>query len=261
MRKSTTLRNPWKQWLRWLPAFTALAGLLALSLAGASAMAEELKARGVVKSLASATISVEYPVRIKELPVLEGEAFSQGDILARFDCARHTAEIAAAAANARAADLVYTNNRRLLSKGAIGANEVRVSLAQAEKARSEQDALRARASACEYRAPFSGRMVERVAQEQEMPAASQPLMKIIDTNRMEVEAIVPSIWLRWLKSGEPVSFSIDETGTVEVGEVMRIGAAIDPVSQTVKVYCVLKQQNASVLPGMSGTAAFTHPGS
>jgi membrane fusion protein, multidrug efflux system len=234
---------------------------IAAALIAPSAMAETLTARGVVKSLAEATISVDYTARITQLPVLEGDSFLQGDVLISFDCKRFNAEIAAAKANAHAQELTYSNNKRLLARGAIGANEVKISQAQYEKARAEAVAAQARTGNCDYRAPFDGKMVERIAQEHESPAASQPLIKIVDTTRLEAEAIVPSQWLKWMKQGQGVSFLIDETGDTANGEVIRVGAAVDPVSQTVKVYLDLSKSDSAILPGMSGTATFARPGS
>jgi membrane fusion protein, multidrug efflux system len=232
-----------------------------LCLYAVSAHAEELRARGVVRSLAEATISVDYTARITSLPVLEGQGFVEGDVLIAFDCRRFTAEIAAAQANAHAQELVFANNKRLLSRGAIGANEVKISMAQFEKARSEALAIQARTGACDYRAPFDGRMVQRIAQEHESPAANQPLIRIVDTQRLETEFIVPSNWLGWLKEGQEVDFAIDETGKTVSGQVIRIGATVDAVSQTIKVFGVFSEQDSSVLPGMSGTAMFPRTGS
>ncbi len=238
-----------------------LSSVIALVLLATSASAADMTARGVVRSQVEATIAMDYTARIVRIPVLEGESFLEGDVLIAFDCKRFNAEIAAARANAVAQELVYVNNKRLLSRGAIGANEVKVSQAQAEKARAEHSAAQARTGTCDYRAPFNGKMVQRVAQEHESPAANQPLIKIVDTSRLEVEAIVPSAWLKWMKPGQGLSFHIDETGRAVAGEVVRLGATVDPVSQSLMVYFSLSDQDATILPGMSGTATFDRPGS
>jgi membrane fusion protein, multidrug efflux system len=39
-------------------------------------------------------------------------------------------------------------------------------------------------------------------------------------------------------------------------EVTRIGAAVDPISQTIKLAGMFKRHEFSILPGMSGTAQF-----
>jgi RND family efflux transporter MFP subunit len=227
-------------------------------LAAAGACAEAPAVRGIVKALTEATIAVDYSARISAIPVAEGGSFRKGDVLVKFDCRRFKSEVAAARAGAKARELVYGANQRLLKRGAIGANEVAVSQAEFEKARAEFQAIAARTGACEYIAPFDGRMVARLAQEHETPAANQPLIRIVDTSVLELETIVPSKWVIWVKPGTGFQFKVDETGETLTAEVVRLGATVDPVSQTIKAIGILKDRPDSVLPGMSGTATF-HP--
>jgi membrane fusion protein, multidrug efflux system len=225
------------------------------------ATAEELQARGVVKSLTEATIAVEYAARVAKLPIRDGEAFARGDILISFDCKRFNAETAAAQAAAHASALIYTNNKKLAARGAMGQNEVDVSAAQYSKAQAEAQATQARTGSCNFKAPFAGRMVQRIVQENESPAANQPLIKIVDTHNLEIETLIPSKWLNWVKPGMAFSFVVDETGKTMEVKLARVGAVVDATSQTIKAYGVLKLQDSSVLPGMSGTATFSSSGS
>jgi membrane fusion protein, multidrug efflux system len=239
----------------------AIVFALGSTLTNGAVLAQDVAARGVVRAVTEATIAVDYTARIRKLPVKEGEAFYKGDVLIAFDCSRYQAEVSAARAGAHAKELVAANNRRLLSRGAIGSAEVDVSVAELQKARAEMMAVQARTGSCDFKAPFDGRLVERVAQEHESPAPNQPLIKIVDTSNMEIEAIVSSKWLLWLKPGSEFAFSVDETGQKLAAKVVRMGAIVDPVSQTIKAYGVLIEKNLSVLPGMSGTATFQNVGS
>jgi membrane fusion protein, multidrug efflux system len=223
--------------------------------------AEDAKVRGVVKALTEATIAIDYTARVMKLPVLEGEAFNTGDVLISFDCKKYTAEISAARASAHAAELIYSNNRKLAARGAMGSNEVEISQAQMAKAEAEAQALQARTGSCNFKAPFNGRMVQRIVQEQESPAPNQPLIRIVDTSKLEIETIIPSKWLNWVKPGITFKFTVDETGQALDAEVLRVGATVDAVSQTIKAYGVMKTKDPSVLPGMSGTAMFNSLGS
>lgn len=240
-------------------AMTAVAlGMMAGSNLG---FAEEAAARGVVQAVTEATVAMDYTARIKRLPVLEGQAFAAGDVLIVFDCRKYTAEVTAARAGARAKELVVVNNRKLAARGAMGSNEVKISEAELEKARADVSALQVRTGSCDFKAPFAGRMVERLAQEHEIPGANQPLIRIVDMSRLEVEAIIPSKWLAWVKPGSTFEFLVDETGETLAGKVVRMGALVDPVSQTIKAYGVLVEKSPAVLPGMSGTATFAQNGS
>jgi membrane fusion protein, multidrug efflux system len=233
-------------------SFTALANM---------ARAQDPQVRGIVKALNEATIAIDYSARVMKMPFLEGQSFKKGDLLIAFDCKKYVAEVNAARASAHAAELVYGNNRKLMARGAIGANEVEISQAQMFKAQAETQALQARTGSCNFKAPFEGRLVQRMVQEQESPAPNQPLIKIVDSSKLEIETIVPSKWLNWMKPGVAFSFVIDETGQTVTGQVVRVGATVDAVSQTIKAYGVLKTKDPSVLPGMSGTATFSSLGS
>lgn len=238
-----------------------VAALAVMAVLPPAAQAEDAAARGVITALTEATIAVDYTARVAKLPKLEGELFRKGDALIVFDCRKYAAEVMAAKAQARARELVMANNRRLLAKGAIGANEVRVSEAEHEQARADVQALQARTGSCDFKAPFDGRLVERVVQEHESPAPNQPLIRIVDMTRLEIETIIPSKWLARVKPGDGFSFTVDETGETLAAEIVRLGATVDPVSQTIKAYGVLRDPGLSVLPGMSGTATFRPAGS
>lgn len=86
-------------------------------------------------------------------------------------------------------------------------------------------------------------------------------MVIIDDGRLELELVVPSHWLRWLKSHQKFRFQVEETGAEHDAIVDRIGAEVDPVSQTVKVYGKLLGDIENTLSGMSGIALFSNRGS
>jgi membrane fusion protein, multidrug efflux system len=104
-------------------------------------------------------------------------------------------------------------------------------------------------------------MVQRIVQENESPAANQPLIKIVDTHNLEIETLIPSKWLNWVKPGMAFSFLVDETGHTMEAKLVRMGATVDAGSQTIKAFGVLKVLDLSVLPGMSGTATFSSSGS
>lgn len=82
-------------------------------------------------------------------------------------------------------------------------------------------------------------------------------MDILDTSRLEVKMIVPSRWLTWLKPGARFSIRIEELGRVYPARVVRLGARIDPLSQTIPLSGEIVGHHEELLPGMSGTAGFS----
>ena len=84
-------------------------------------------------------------------------------------------------------------------------------------------------------------------------------MRLVNTDHLEIEMIVPSLWLRWMKPGLKFHVTIDETETVHDATVERIAATVDSVSQTVKVMAVFADSSRNILPGMSLTAELKQP--
>ena len=73
---------------------------------------------------------------------------------------------------------------------------------------------------------------------------------------MEAEIIVPSTWLKWLKTGHNVEIQIDETGENLKAKIISLGAAVDAVSQTIKLKARFNEKYGGLIPGMSGTVKF-----
>ena len=213
-------------------------------------------AHGVVQSEQEAVIASRMTALITALPLDAGQSFATGQLLARFDCSQMQAQLVAADAASAAYQKTYDTNVELDRYKAIGANEVGVSKANLGKAVAEAQAIRAATGQCAIFAPFSGKVVERIAHPHDVAASGQPLMRIQGSAELKVEMIVPSNWMTWLQPGAPFDFTLEETGRTVHGRVVRLGAAVDPVSKTLRVTGAL-QTEQGVLPGMSGAARFS----
>jgi multidrug efflux pump subunit AcrA (membrane-fusion protein) len=141
-------------------------------------------------------------------------------------------------------------------KGAVGRLDVEISRARTDKAAADVAALEARIKQCTIVAPYDGRVSELLVNAHETPTPGKPLISLVDETTFEIDLIVPSHWLRKLAMGANFSFSVDELGTTHTAKLVRIGAAVDAVSQSVKVIGRFDVKPERVLSGMSGNAVF-----
>ena len=217
--------------------------------------------RGVVRPQSQATISTDLQARVSATHFKEGDRFVKGDVLIEFDCRRTQAELDAADAQSLEMKLALDNNVALDKYKAVGRADLEISRARVKKTEAEADGLRARLDQCRVVAPFNGRIAELGIQAHEMPAMGKPFLTIIEDQALEIELIVPSDWLKWLRANAAFSFNVDETKSSFPAHVTRIGAAVDPVSQTIKVMGLFDSDAASggILSGMSGNAEFQEP--
>lgn len=205
------------------------------------------------------TIAAEVGARISRISVTEGGSFRAGQTLISLDCSLQQAQREKAKAMLSAAEHTYNANKRLEELRSIGKVELEVSEAEVGKAKAELAYGAAVIGKCSIPAPFSGRVTEQKVREQQYVQAGQALLEIIDDSALELEFIVPSRWLAWLKPGHSFQVAIDETGKTYPAKVQRIGARVDPVSQSVKLSAAIDGKFPELIAGMSGRVALTPP--
>ena len=72
----------------------------------------------------------------------------------------------------------------------------------------------------------------------------------------DLKLIVPSAWLSWLRAGTALRVHIEDLKADYSANIVRLGARVDPVSQTLEVSARIKGSHPELLPGMSGWAHF-----
>ncbi|MEL6947370.1 MAG: efflux RND transporter periplasmic adaptor subunit, partial [Pseudomonadota bacterium] len=226
---------------------------------GSARSADAFDARGVVVPNAEVTLGAGLAAKIEAMPYKAGQSFRRGDLLVSFDCARQLADLRGAKATMGKAASFYKSKKRLKSRGAAGSQEVREAAADVANAQAAVDGFEEVLRLCEIAAPFNGRVVERHAETHEIPAPNAPIMTVVDDSALELDLIVPSKWLRWVKVGTLFDFNVDELGQNYRARVARMGAKVDAVSQTIKLTGRFVVRPQSVLAGMSGTAKFEAP--
>ncbi|MFZ2268530.1 MAG: efflux RND transporter periplasmic adaptor subunit [Azonexus sp.] len=205
------------------------------------------------------TLAAEIGAKINRLPIPEGSAFKQGQVLVQFDCSLQQAQVNKARAALSAADKSWQANRRLAELNSVGKVELDISEAEVQKARAEVAANGAVLGKCSLSAPFAGRIAEQRVREQQYVQPGQALLDILDDSSLELEFIVPSKWLAWLKPNQSFQVAIDETGKTYPAKVQRIGARVDPVSQSVKLSAVIDGKFNELIAGMSGKVLIAPP--
>ena len=205
------------------------------------------------------TIAAEIGAKVSAIPVPEGGAFRAGQVLVSFDCSLQKAQLDKAQAELEGADQTLVANQRLEQLNSVGQLELDLSKSAVNKAKAEVGANRAVLAKCQVAAPFAGRVAEQKVREQQYVQPGQALLDILDDSVLELEFLVPSVWLRWLKVGGGFDVQVDETRKTYPAKFTRIGARVDPVSQSVKVAAAIHGRFPELMAGMSGKVQITPP--
>lgn len=218
---------------------------------------------GVIRAIVSATgtvtpapdaewtINAPQPARVLALPRAEGDRVRRGDLLVRFEIPSLSADVAAKQAEVAQAEARLSNGRAaegrvagLFERGIAARKEVEdarrevaeaeAALSQAEAARRSMDLLAERAT---VRARFDGVVARRWHQPGDFVDASNsdPVMKVIDPGRLQVEAAVPLTELPRIVVGSAARVFGPLTTEPEPAKVQSLPAAVDPTTGTASV--------------------------
>jgi len=216
---------------------------------------ETQQARGVLQAGQTAEIAAGMTGRLLKAGYKPGQHFQSGALLAKFDCTRQKAELSALDQGHKTLAVKYENTSELFTLGAAGQLDVSIARSEMNQAAAERDATKARLKDCSVYAPYAGHVTARHVSAFETPQIGQPLYSIQRDNTLELSVIAPSKWMRWMKVGQRFSFTVDETGEIFKAKIIRTGASVDPVSQTIELTAKPTGKTKS-LAGMSGIADF-----
>lgn len=205
------------------------------------------------------TLSAEVGAKISRISIKEGQRFKAGQTLIMLDCVLPAAQLEKAKAQQASAKNNWEGSQQMATFNAIGQVELRNSEAEVAKANADVAYLQATIEKCRITAPFDGRAGEQKAREQQFVQPGQPILDIVDDSTLELELIVPTRWLVWLKPGHKFQVRIEDTGKTYPVKLARTTAKADPVSQSVKSVAVIDGYFSELMAGMSGIIVLTPP--
>ncbi|WP_419715662.1 efflux RND transporter periplasmic adaptor subunit [Dickeya chrysanthemi] len=221
--------------------------------------AQQEPVRVQLSAVRQTTLSSGITARITHLAVKEGDRVKQGQVLLSFDCAVLKEKLNYASASEQAARKKLEIANRLDKLNSISVSDVEQARSAVSMALAESGVNRAMLERCDIKAPFSGRVTETLVRNWETVPEGKPLLSLYDDSAFELEMIVPSRWLRWLRADTPFSVALDETGQRYPAKISRLSSSVDAVSQSVKVFGQIAGHDDGLLPGMSGVAHFSAP--
>ncbi len=212
--------------------------------------------QAVLVAKRSALVSSTMDGRIVRLPFNSGDVFKKGDVLVEYDCGMDRAKLREIEARARLSEKQLTAYEQLRKLQSVAQIEYETALENHQQNLAIIDQVKSHLKSCLIVAPFKGRVVKRTASPQEFLQAGRVMMEIASREPLQAEFLAPSVWLRWMNVGTPLTVYIEESGKNYGAKVKRIHGEVDPVSQSVQVVAEISTYQEELLPGMSGRASF-----
>jgi RND family efflux transporter MFP subunit len=229
---------------------------------------QTLSLSGSLRAVDMATVKARVAADVRQVLVREGESVRAGQIVVVTDGTEYEARVAQARGNldaARAQLEIATktrdNNRVLVEKGFISRNAFDNAASQYAAAEANVAAARGAMNIVQkslndtvIRTPISGLVAARYAQPGEKVSPDNKLLDIVNLQKMELEAAVPTSDIAQVVIGQPVSLHIEGLPETFEGKVVRINPSTQAGSRSVLVYVQVANPKNVLRVGMFAEA-------
>jgi membrane fusion protein, multidrug efflux system len=212
---------------------------------------------GSIKALQSAVVKARVAGELQGLNKREGQSVSEGEVVARVvspDAGARVrqAEQQAQAAKAQAdiAQRTHDNNLALVAQGFISNTALQNSLSQLASAQANHraalaslDIARQSLSDTALRAPLSGQIAARLAQNGERVAVEARVVEIVDLSAFELEAALSPVDAARVQTGQAVQLRVEGRSEPLAATVSRINPSVQVGSRSVLVYLRIPSAN------------------
>ena len=216
-------------------------------------LVQMLPISGPVKAFNSAFVKARVAGELQDLLVREGDYVKAGQVIARVDSTEYQARLRQAQQQAQSAKAqvdiaqrTYDNNRSLVEQGfisktalEISASNLAASQASYQAAQSGVDVLQKSLDDAVMRAPISGQVSQRLAQNGERVAIDGRVVEIVDLAQLEMEASLSAEDAARVRMGQVAQVSIDGSADVVSARVVRVNPNATIGSRAVVVYLAL----------------------
>lgn len=229
---------------------------------------QTLALSGSLRAVDMATVKARVPADVRQVLVREGESVRAGQIVVVTDGTEYEARVAQARGNldaARAQLEIATktrdNNRVLVEKGFISRNafdnaESQYAAAEANvaAARGAMNIVQKSLNDTVIRTPISGLVAARYVQPGEKVSPDNKLLDIVNLQKMELEAAVPTSDITQIMVGQRVSLHIEGLPETFDGKVVRVNPSTQAGSRSVLVYVQVANPKNVLRVGMFAEA-------
>jgi membrane fusion protein, multidrug efflux system len=211
---------------------------------------EEIQASGQTEAARTVEIRAETDGRVVELPVAEGRAVAEGDLLVRLDRAERDAQLAQVKARAQQRSIEFEAARTLASSGFQSQTRRAEALADLETAKADLAILEVDVARTEITAPFDGILDRRPAEIGSFVQRGDHVATIVDVNPILVVAQVSEKDVTKLQVGMPAQTRLT-TGPNHIGVVSYIATVADSQTRTFRVEVEIENRERRIGEGMS----------
>ena len=206
--------------------------------------------QGVVASDQNVNLHPEIGGTVKRIFVKEGQKVSKGQTLIQLDASMFKDKVSELKTQLNLATTTFERQERLWNQKIGSEMQYLGAKTQKEALEKSLNSLYTQIGKMKVKAPFSGIIDQIYAKTGELSSPQMPMLRLINLNKMYLEADVPETFLSKIKKGTPVLVDFVSINKQLVAKINEIGNFINPNNRSFKIKIEVSNKDHKIKPNL-----------
>jgi len=208
-----------------------------------------IEANGTLLPGEEVEIRSETPGRIVSIDFREGSRVGKGQLLVKIDDRELQAQLKKLLLDEKLAKDDAARKEKLLEINAVSREEYEKAVNQLEVIQANIGLVKTQISKTEIRAPFNGVVGLRQVIAGGYVSSATLVSKLQQVDPLKLEFSVPEKYLRDMKVGTPVSYTVEGMNKTFSAKVYAIEPAVDPLTHSITMRALCPNPGNLLMPG------------
>ena len=209
----------------------------------------KILATGNVLATEEVELRAEVSGKVTQIPFTEGSHVQKGDLLVKINDSELRAQLEKAESRKKLLEDKEARQRKLLEMNGVSQEQYDESLNELNSIKAEVSLLNAQLDKTEIRAPFGGVVGLRYVSEGSYISPTTLVASLQDISSVKIEFSIPEKYSGLVQKGNKIRFTLEGSSRQHEGSIYAIEPKIDPVTRTLKMRAIARNEREIILPG------------
>ena len=213
---------------------------------------DDINVIGTLKPFEKATLSYQTGGIIKTIVKDKGEKVNKGDTIVIIDNDILKATLDGAKANYDLAEVTFQKQEKIFKDKVNSEYQLLEAKSRRDQAKANYELVKAQYDQTFIKAPFSGIVDAKYYEEGEFAAPGTPIVNLINSSQIKIEAGVPERYVGEVKTGRSARVIVKSISSDEViGRITYVGSSVITDNRTFPVEIIINNGSLRFKPELS----------
>jgi RND family efflux transporter MFP subunit len=209
-----------------------------------------VKLTGTVSSKENIMISAETTGRVEAIPAVEGQKVSRGAVLVRIENEAVSNQLQEAKSSFELAEVTFQKRQKLWDQKIGSEIEYLQAKNAFETTKSRYAQIQTQYNNTVIKAPINGVVDDVAVKEGEFVSMGSPIVRVVDLEKVEIEAELSEQYLKAIKKGDSVKVEMPAIGITRMAPVTFVSQVINPDNRSFKIKVNLANKDGEIKPNV-----------